>query len=104
TFSSQSILGRYAGSSAYVSFLHHTAEKINEVQLPPNPNEFDITCLIFCPLKNSVSGAKGNSSICVLNRRLGKITPGFIANTENTASTPPLAPSVCPVNDFVELM
>ena len=27
----------------------------------------------------------------------------LIANAENTASTAPLAPSVCPVNDLVEL-
>ena len=29
--------------------------------------------------------------------------PSFTAKAENTASIPPLAPNVCPVNDLVEL-
>src|ERR1700679_2738766 len=83
---------------------YYIRENIKDVQLPPNPNELDMTCLIFCPFKNLVSGVNGSSCIFVLKRRLGYIMPCFIASTENTASIPPLAPKVCPVNDLVELM
>src|SRR6185312_6056858 len=101
----EAVLRGNAGGGADIDGRTHSDrfEKTREEQFPPKPNELDNTCRIGSPAWNSVSGTKGNSAIRRRKRRFGYTIPLVTDSTENTASIPPLAPSVWPVKALVEL-
>src|ERR1700712_4504959 len=81
--------------------MHQVFENISVLQLPPNPNEFDMTFLISC-LANARTGTRPVSTIGFLNNKDGYISWCTRFRMEYTASTAPAAPSVCPVYDLVD--
>src|SRR5664279_3093890 len=76
-------------------------ENIRVLQLPPNPKEFDMTCMSSC-FAYARTGTNPVSMIGFLNDKDGYISWFTRFRMEYTASTAPAAPSVCPVYDLVE--
>ena len=86
----------------YVNWFHYTFENINVEQLPPNPNEFDNTYLISFSIV-LVVGFNCVFSITSSKFKFANAFCSFKDSIENTASIPPAAANVCPVNALVEL-